>query len=132
MVVGPLLLPGLLPPGAFKKMPEAGVTEPSSPSALAYALSPSSSVTLTTFQPLLLMSGYASMNAWTVYCESSCSRTIRPGFFGPVIHFVSDALTLSSVVLNPGWPMLQSSVLRAVSALGRQCDAIRKLTLGSR
>ena len=100
------------PPDEFRTMPEAGVTCPSSPSALAYALWPSSSVTETMSQPELLMSGKASMNAWTVYCESSCSRTISPGLFGPVIHLVSDALTLCSVVLKPGWPMLQSSVLR--------------------
>ena len=104
---GPLGGGGCAP---FTRMPLMGVTVPSSPFAFWYAEPPSSSATLTIFQPLLWIKGNAVMNALTVSFVSSCSRGMRPGLLGPVIHFLRFACTDAGVA-PPLSPMLQSSVL---------------------
>lgn len=104
------LLLVLLGAAPLYRMPVTGVTVPSSLSAFWYAGPPSSSATLTMFQPLLLIRGNAFMNALTVLSVSSCSRQISPGLLGPVSHFWRLACTESEVA-PPDSPILQSAVL---------------------
>ena len=87
-----------------------GVTSDVSSAEFRYGPSPSRRATLSNFQPFCAMSGNACMNAPTVSLLSSCSRMIRPGDLGPVIHFWRFAST-SGRVAPPASPMLQSSVL---------------------
>lgn len=55
--------------------------------------SSASRAVLTIFQLLLPMRGNASINAFTEKLVSSCSRMMRPGDLGPLIHAVRLSLT---------------------------------------
>ena len=76
------------------------------------------------FQPLLLMRGYADMNACTVWLYNSCSRMIKPGCLGPVSQVVICCCTFWLVV--PPLGMLQSSVLCGVAKVRKLGEIINK------
>ena len=92
--------------------PEPGVPAvPGPPPPCHTGMLEFSSAVDTAFHPFWLTRGQFCKNAPTVLLSSSCSRMMRPGDLGPVIHFSRAASTLGRVV--PPLAMLQSSVLHA-------------------
>jgi hypothetical protein len=96
----------------FASIMSTALTGPELLSAFWYdALWPISCASDIMFQPFCCITGYADMKVATDWLDSSCSRIISPGLFGPVSHWIIDALILVAVVPGGESVRLQSSVL---------------------
>jgi len=74
------------------------------------ALWPSNCARDIMFQLFCCITGYADMKVATDWFDSSCSRIISPGLFGPVSHCCIEALTLAAVCVGGESERAQSLV----------------------